>query len=241
MFEAAGRLFRIGNDRPAPKKKIAGHCSLAGIGDKPPVGVWRPRAFGGVLRIGAAVAAVAAYATTSWAATQSVANFYRGKQLTMLVGSSAGGGYDAYARLTTRHLGQFIPGHPSFIVQYLTGAGGAIAASNIYNLAPKDGTTIGMLQRESLLAPMLEAKSMASLYDSRKFNWVGSLNSEIGLIVVWHTAPQKRFEDLLSTELTVGSTGPATDYLPLVLNRVLHTKFKIVNGYPGSTDTYLAM
>jgi tripartite-type tricarboxylate transporter receptor subunit TctC len=175
------------------------------------------------------------------AVAQSVGDFYRGKHIILLVASPAGGGYDAYARLVTRHLGRFIPGNPTFIVENLSSGGGAVAASNIYNLAPKDGTTIGMFQRETLVAPLLESRNIDNRFDAQKFNWLGSLNSEVGLVVAWHTALQMKFEDLFTQELVVGSTGPSTDFLPIFMNNVLHTKFKIIQGYPGSVDVYNAM
>src|SRR3984957_12991878 len=177
----------------------------------------------------------------SAASAQTVEQFYKGKRISFLVASAAGGGYDAYARLVTRYIGRFIPGNPSFIVQNMPGAGGAIAANYLYNVAAKDGSVIGELQREVLVAPLLESRNIENHYDARKFNWLGSLNSETGLIVVWHTTPHKTFEDLITHPLLVGSTGPSEDFLPIFLNKALNTKLKMVLGYRGSTDVYLAM
>src|SRR5215212_6764687 len=94
-------------------------------------------------------------ASVSTASAQPVEAFYKGKRVTLLVGSAVGGGYDAYARLVTRHLGRFIPGNPTFVVQNMPGAAGAVAASNLYNVAPKDGTYFELFQRELLVAPLL--------------------------------------------------------------------------------------
>ncbi len=170
-----------------------------------------------------------------------VADFYQGKRITMGVGSEPGGGYDAYARLVTRHMGRFIPGNPGFVVQNMPGGGGLRVTNHLYNVAPKDGTAMATVQRALLTSPLLEGRKLQLQFDPMKFNWIGSLNSETGLIVVWHTAPHKTMEDLFKTELLVGSSSPSTDFLPLFLNNVLNTKFKIIPGYKSSTDAYLAM
>jgi tripartite-type tricarboxylate transporter receptor subunit TctC len=177
----------------------------------------------------------------SAASAQSVESFYKGKRVTMLVGSAVGGGYDAYARLVSRHLGRFIPGNPAFVVQNMPGAGGAVAAANLYNVAAKDGTVMKLFQREILVAPLLEARNIENRYDATRFNWLGSLNSETGVVVVRTTAPHKTFDDLLTTELVVGSSGPSSDFMTLFMNRVLKTKMKIITGYRASTEVYLAM
>ena len=175
------------------------------------------------------------------AAAQPVKSFYKDKRLTMTVASAVGSGYDAYGRMVARHLGRFIPGNPAIVVQNMPGAGGAVAASHLYNIAPKDGTTLALLQRENLVAPLLESRNIENRYDARRFGWLGSLNSETGVIVVRSTTPHRSFSDLLSTELLVGSTGPSTDFLTIWMNRALKTKMKIVTGYRSSTDVYLAM
>jgi tripartite-type tricarboxylate transporter receptor subunit TctC len=116
-----------------------------------------------------------------------------------------------------------------------------VAAGNLYNIAPKDGTVFELLQRELLVAPLLESRNIDNHYDARKFNWLGSLNSETGVIVAWHTSPVRSFKDLLTTQLLVGSTGPSSDFMTFGMNKVLKTKLKIVAGYRSSTDVYLAM
>jgi tripartite-type tricarboxylate transporter receptor subunit TctC len=175
------------------------------------------------------------------ASAQSVESFYKGKRLMMLVGSAVGGGYDAYARFVGRHLGRFIPGHPTFVVQNMPGAAGAVAASNLYNVAARDGTVFEMFQREILIAPLLESRNIENRYDARKFTWLGSLNSETGVISVRSSTPHRSFNDLLTKELVVGSTGPSSDFLTIAMNRILKTKFKLVGGYRSSTEVYLAM
>ena len=185
------------------------------------------------------VAALANSAPT--ASADAVADFYKGKRISMFVGSESGGGYDAYARLVTRHLGRLIPGNPEFIVMNMPGGGGIRVTNHLYNVAPKDGTAMGTIQRNILTAPLLESRSGDRLFEPQKFNWLGSLNTETGLIVAWATAPQKEMKDLFTQELMVGSSGPSTDFLPLFLNNVLGTKFKIIAGYKSSTDAYLAL
>jgi tripartite-type tricarboxylate transporter receptor subunit TctC len=170
-----------------------------------------------------------------------VADFYQGKRNSLYVGSDAGGGYDNYARLVARHLGRFIPGHPDFLVQNMPGGGGVRVTNNLYNIAPKDGTAIGLVQRAILNMPLLEARNSEFHYDPLKFRWLGSLNTETGLIIVSGAAPQKEMKDLFEQELLVGSSNPTTDYMPLFLNNVLGTKFKIIAGYKSSNDVYLAL
>ncbi|MFN3892325.1 MAG: Bug family tripartite tricarboxylate transporter substrate binding protein [Beijerinckiaceae bacterium] len=175
------------------------------------------------------------------ASAETVGDFYQGKRITMAVGSEPGGGYDAYARLVTRHIGRLIPGNPGFVVQNMPGGGGLRVTNHLYNVAPKDGTAMATVQRGLLTSPLLEGRKLQLQFDPMKFNWIGSLNSETGLIVVWHTAPHRTMDDLFKTELLVGSSSPSTDFLPLFLNNVIHTKLKIIPGYKSSTDAYLAM
>jgi tripartite-type tricarboxylate transporter receptor subunit TctC len=113
--------------------------------------------------------------------------------------------------------------------------------NNLYNVAPKDGTAMGTIQRGLLTTPLLESRNIQVRYDPRRFNWLGSLNTETGLVVAWHTTPHRTFEDLQKHELIVGSSSPSTEFLPLFLNNVLKTKLKMVAGYKGSTEAYLAL
>lgn len=123
--------------------------------------------------------------------------FYRDRALTMLSGSAVGGGYDAYARLVARHLPTQMPGKVSFIVQNMPGGGGIHAANTLYNVSARDGSVIAQLQRGVLTAPLLDPKQANFQYDPRRFNWLLSLNSEAGLVIVWNTAPHKSLDDLL--------------------------------------------
>jgi tripartite-type tricarboxylate transporter receptor subunit TctC len=175
------------------------------------------------------------------ARADAVADFYAGKTLTIIVGADTGGGYDAQGRLMARHLGRFIPGKPSIIVQNQPGAGSLIAANNIYNTAPKDGTVIGLVQRGVLSAKFTNPSGVR--YDLARFNWVGNLSSEAGVVVAWHTSPFKTIQDVMSQEMLVAGTGPNidTETSPRLLNALTGTRFKIISGYSGTSDGVLAM
>jgi len=170
-----------------------------------------------------------------------VADFYAGKTINMIIGSDPGGSYDMNARLVATYLSKYIPGHPSIVPQNLVGAGGIVGANNVYNLGAKDGTVIGATQRLVAFDPLLG--DPGPKYDPLKIRWLGSTAKEPGTLVVWHTAPHRRAEDLFTTELIVGGTQPGTDTILYanVLNNVLGTKLKIVGGYAGSVPILLAM
>lgn len=190
---------------------------------------------------GAAAAAVLAVvsATAGWA--QSPAEFYKGKTVDMMVGYSAGGGYDVYARMVARYLGKHIPGNPTVVVKNLEGAGSLRLANALYNALPKDGTVLGTIARGGAFDPLLGNK--AAQFDAGKFNWIGSANDEVSVCVAWHTSGITKIEDTFDKELVVGGTGPSadTDQFPRIVNGVLGTKMKIVSGYPGGNDVSLAM
>jgi tripartite-type tricarboxylate transporter receptor subunit TctC len=175
------------------------------------------------------------------AAAQSVADFYRGKQITFMVGSSPGGGYDAIARLVARHLVNHIPGNPGVIVQNTPGGGSLTMTNRITRVAPQDGTVMGLVQRGVLLAQLTKQPNVQ--FDVTKLNWIGSVSPEISLVVAWSTAPVKTVPDLLSKQLIVGGTGATSDLeaSARLLNATIGTKFKIVSGYPGQGDVSLAM
>jgi tripartite-type tricarboxylate transporter receptor subunit TctC len=185
--------------------------------------------------------AFAASALMAPIAAQSAAEFYRGKQITLMVGSNPGGGYDAVARLVARHLGRFVPGNPIIIVQNTPG-GGSIAMSNrIYRVEPQDGTVLGLVQRGVLLAQLTGQPNVQ--FDVTKFNWIGSVSPELSLVVASAAAPVKSVHDLLTTPLIVGGTGVTSDLesSARLLNAMIGAKFKIVSGYAGQADVLLAM
>jgi tripartite-type tricarboxylate transporter receptor subunit TctC len=172
---------------------------------------------------------------------QTAAEFYRGRQIRLMVGSTPGGGYDAIARLVARHLAKFIPGNPGIIVQNTPGGGSIAMANRIYLVEPQDGTVLGLVQRGMLLAQLLQQPSVQ--FDIAKFTWIGSVSPEVSLAVAWHTAPVKTLQDLLGHELIVGSTGATSDLeaSARLLNATIGTRFKIVTGYPGQANVFLAM
>jgi tripartite-type tricarboxylate transporter receptor subunit TctC len=185
------------------------------------------------------VAAATLLAVTP-AAAQSVAEFYAGKQISFIVGASNGGGYDTQARLVARHLGKHIPGNPTIIVQNMPGAGSLAAANYIYNVAAKDGSVIALVMRSMLLIKNWNPVSVR--FDLAGLNWIGSINSEVAVTAAWHTAPHKSVQDLFEKELIVGgTTGVDPETTPRLFNALLGTRFKIVNGYPGTTEIILAM
>jgi tripartite-type tricarboxylate transporter receptor subunit TctC len=188
---------------------------------------------------GAVVSAYAAVAAPSQA--QSVAEFYKGKQVTIIVGSAPGGGYDATARLFARFMGTHLPGNPNMIVQNMPGAGSLTATNNLYNLSPKDGTYIGVVQRGMLTAKLTNPNGVR--FDVEKMNWIGNLAPEVATIVSWKNNAVKTTDDLFKTELIVGGPGPTLDpeTVPRLLNALIGTKFRIVSGYTGNTEILLAM
>jgi tripartite-type tricarboxylate transporter receptor subunit TctC len=180
-------------------------------------------------------------ALTKEAAGDAVSDFYRGKTVTIIVGYSAGGGYDIYARALARHMGKHLPGNPSFIVQNLTGAGSLNAANNIYNVAPKDGTVFGTFARGLAIEPLIGTAKVQ--FDATRFTWLGSGTNEISLCATWHTSPVKTWADALKTGFTVGGEGAGSDpdtYSALIRN-VFGAKLKLVTGYHGTSDIILAI
>ncbi len=171
-------------------------------------------------------------------AQTSTADFYKGKTITIGVGGTAGGGYDIDARVLARHLGRFIPGNPSIIVQNVPGARGLTNANRLYATSKRDGTAIAVLQRGLLTAPWLNPAGVQ--YDVFKFNWLFSTAAEPGVVILWHTAPQNSAADIQRTETIIGGAGDSA-IIPQVYNATTGTKFKIVAGYPGTADLVMAM
>ena len=170
---------------------------------------------------------------------QSVEKFYKGKKIRVVVGGTPAGGYGTYARVLSNHIGKYVPGNPKILFQTMPGAGSLVASNWIYNVAPKDGTVIGAIQRGIPMAPLLGEKGPK--YDAQKFNWIGSLNNEVSICVAWHTTGIKTIDDVKKKELIIGGTGPGdTEAFPAALNNILGTKFRIISGYSG-VGSILAM
>ena len=170
-------------------------------------------------------------------------DFYRGRQVKFIVGSAGGGGYEFYARLLAKHLGRFIPGNPTFLLQSMPGAGGAVAANYLYNLAQQDGSEIAMLGRAVITQTLLEPDEAGIKFDPKQFKWIGSPQQEVGLILVRQPSPVKLIEDLKRHEVIVSGTthmGPPSFY-PRVLNHLLGTRFTVIEGYKSSQEALLAL
>jgi tripartite-type tricarboxylate transporter receptor subunit TctC len=185
--------------------------------------------------------ALALLTCSAAAHAQSVADFYKGKTVTILVGSDVGGGYDLTARTLAHHLARHIPGHPNIIVQNKPGASSIVATNYVYEISPKDGTVIAAVQRPIPFQTLFGDAGVR--FDVRKMQWLGSSTNELGVVVAWHTAPQQTMEDLFKREMVVGGSGPGTDpeLFPRAMNHVLGTRFRIVSGYPGQAQIALAM
>jgi tripartite-type tricarboxylate transporter receptor subunit TctC len=167
-------------------------------------------------------------------------SFYAGKQITLIAGAAVGGGYDLLARLMARHLGRHIDGHPTIIVQNMPAAGSLAATNYIAGTAPKDGTVIALIQRGMLLARWTNPSGVR--FELARLNWIGSLNSETGLTLAWHTAPHRSADDLFTQELIVGGhAGVEPELTPRLYNALIGTRFKIVTGYNGTAEIALAM
>jgi tripartite-type tricarboxylate transporter receptor subunit TctC len=175
-------------------------------------------------------------------AQDAVAQFYKGKTVTIVVGSSPGGGYDLYGRLIARVLGKHIPGNPSVIVSNMPGAASNVAAAYIYNVAPKDGTTIGAIFMGAVVDPLFSDKARPT-HDVTKFNFIGNANKDFYVCLVRGDAPIKGFSEVFDRELVMGASaeGASTRDFAVLLRNLLGAKFKIVAGYPGTREINLAL
>jgi tripartite-type tricarboxylate transporter receptor subunit TctC len=175
------------------------------------------------------------------AAADPVADFYAGKRIMLIIGYGTGGGYDEYARMLARFMGDHIPGKPVFVPQNMPGAGSRQAANWLFNVAPKDGTVIATLSQTT---PTDQALGQPGIqFDVRKFNWLGNMIVVNNTLAVWHTTGVKTLEDATKRSLNIGATGASSPSVlyPQASNNLLGTKFKIITGYPGGGDINVAM
>jgi len=174
-------------------------------------------------------------------AQDAIADFYRGKQVTMVVGSSSGGGYDLYARLVARFMSKHIPGNPNVVVQNMPGAAGNTSAAYVANVAAKDGTIIGAPQAGSLVDQLVSANAAQIKHDARTLNYLGSANSEVFTCLVKSDSPIRTFDDVFSREVIFGSSGGTTRDMPMALKNLLGAKIRFVQGYAGTREVGMAM
>jgi tripartite-type tricarboxylate transporter receptor subunit TctC len=186
-------------------------------------------------------AAAAIMAFASGAQAQSVADFYKGKTVTIYIAFSPGGTYDLFGRMVARHIGKHIPGNPTVIGSNMPGAGGLTATNFMFRSAPKDGTAMAIITQNIAIEEALKNKAVQ--YKSNEFNWIGRATSNIEIHVLSTKSPGHTIEGARKHETPVASTGPGSpsDSYPRLLNATLGTKFKVVRGYPGSTDGLLAI
>ena len=174
-------------------------------------------------------------------AQETVEAFYKGKQISLIVGSPPGGGYDFFARLVGRHLGRFIPGTPLVVVRNMPGGGGNTAAAHVATAAAKDGTVIGALQAGNVTDQLTSIHAAQIRHDARRFNYIGSASSEVMVCLTRSDAPFKSIEDLREREILMGSSGGTTGDMPMALKNILGLKIRLVTGYSGTRDMTLAV
>lgn len=188
----------------------------------------------GVLAIPLTLLAVQAIA-------EDVADFYKGRQITIVIGNFPGNTADIAGRLLGRHMRRHISGAPTFVPQNMPGAGSVKAANYIYNIAPKDGSTIGIFNSSAVFEPKIgndQAK-----YDGSRFNWIGNIDESVTTCVVWHTSGVEKFEDLMKVETLFGSTSPSANFslTAYAIKNFFGAKMKIIQGYEGGPGVPLAM
>jgi len=189
---------------------------------------------------GIAAAAIFSLALAHNASADPVAEFYKGKDLTMVVGTTTGNDYDNRGRLLARHMGRHIPGNPNFVARNMPGGGGIVAANWMANVAPKDGTVLFMLMQPLSVHQALGIRQIQ--YDVTKFGWIGNTSDTPNVVTSWHTSGVRTIEDAQRQEIMMGATaGTLSAVYPAVLNELVGTRFRIVTGYPGGNQINLAM
>jgi tripartite-type tricarboxylate transporter receptor subunit TctC len=170
-----------------------------------------------------------------------VEDFYRGRTVNLYIGFTVGGGYDLYARMLARHLGRHIPGAPHVVPVNMPGTAGMTMASWLYSKAPQDGSALAIASQAIAIEQALG--SSAAQYESRKFVWLGRAAPVVELSYTWFTSPTKTLDDARRRETVMGAINPNSNTMTLLklLNAVAGTKFKIISGYPGTTEMHLAM
>jgi tripartite-type tricarboxylate transporter receptor subunit TctC len=191
------------------------------------------------LRVALAGAALMSFGSA--AAADEASDFYRGRTITVIVGFGAGGGYDLYARLLAHYLGNHIAGQPNVVVQNMEGAGSVRAANYVYSVAPKDGTVIAAVNQNMPMYQMLGGAG--AQFNAVDINWLGSMASSNGTLYTWYQSGIKSLEDAKSRDVLLGGAGTTSDsYIyPTLLNGLIGTRFKVINGYAGTKEIHLAL
>ena len=195
-----------------------------------------------MIRFAAAAFAVGLISATAPSArADAVGDFYKGKQINWILSAGAGGGYSSYAHAFAPHFQKHIPGNPNIVVQNMPGAGGIRAMIFLSSVAPKDGTTFGLVHSSVPFAPLFGLEG--AKFDPRQMQWIGSISRASAICVAWHTSPIKTAQDLWEKEYVVGGTGAGSqmETMPAMLNKLFGMKIKIISGYKGGNDVYLAM
>jgi tripartite-type tricarboxylate transporter receptor subunit TctC len=195
----------------------------------------------GWFAIGVPACALALALACEHASAQSVADFYRGRTMSMLIGYTSGGGYDTYGRVLARHMGKHIPGNPSITPQNMVGAGSLKLANYLYSVAPKDGTAIGIFGRGIAMEPLIGTSGAS--FDGRRFTWIGSGSDQVSVCVTWHTSKVKTWDDALAIPFTVGGEGAGADpdMFTVMLKNMFGAKIRLVTGYPGGNEISIAL
>jgi tripartite-type tricarboxylate transporter receptor subunit TctC len=170
-----------------------------------------------------------------------IADFYRGRSISLILSAGAGGGYASYAQAFAPYFSAHIPGNPNIVIQNMPGGGGLRAMLYLNSVAAKDGTTLGLVHSSVPFAPLYGTK--AASFDPRAMNWIGSIDASTGICVAWHTSAIATWQDMLTRPFTVGSTGAGSqmETMPLMLDNLFGTRIKVIAGYVGGNDIYLAM
>jgi tripartite-type tricarboxylate transporter receptor subunit TctC len=194
-----------------------------------------------VRRAAFAAVTILTLAAAPQAAAQPGEPFYKGKTVELVIGYPPAGSNDVYARLVARHLGKHIPGNPTVVPRNMPGAGSFLAINNVYNIAPKDGTTLGIGAPTAPLDEKIGTQGVR--FKTAELNWIGRVDSLVNIVFVWHTSPVKTFADAQQIEAKLSGTGVGStvSVYPTVTNNVLGTKFKLIMGYRGSNEAQLAV
>ncbi len=193
------------------------------------------------MRLASTLVLALIFAATGARAQSDVGAFYKGKTIEVVVGYAAGSSNDIAGRALARVIGKHLPGNPTVITRNMPGGGSLVAANYVYNIAPKDGTTVGLMAPTLPIDETLGTQGVK--YSAAKFNWIGRETTSVGVTFAWNTAKVKTIQDAFTNELTLAATGSGstTAIYPNVLKNLVGVKFKLVLGYTGSNEAMLAV